>query len=328
MVGTMKVVAALALVLVPACAAPAVAQPEPSAADVSSWRQAISAAPASVARIWGEAVARGLGEMSEVRAKLRQRARNAIANANQGTTTGQVTDRDLFPKIPGGVRWAGDKSILKYLENHHLSHVLSANGHPEFAANPNNLIFEIPKWNLARGANDMGLLEKLRVHVHNAGTSLAAARVVMVTKTAKGSVIGALVELPITATVETLHVMNERKTPGEAMYDATQAVGATGLAVGATAGTLTAASALGLTAGAPVLVPLAVVGGTAYVWVSGDRIWQALGDETRAVIVAQQAAVQGVIRDHARAMRDQTRTTIDTVHERLLTTMTALGWWD
>ena len=150
----------------------------------------------------------------------------------------------------------------------------------------------------------------------------------MLTKMTKGSAIGALVELPVTATVETLHVVNERKTPGEAMHDATQAVGVAGPAVGATAGALTAASALGFTAGAPVLVPLAVVGGTAYVWVSGDRIWRALGDETRAVIVAQQAAVQGAIRDHARAMRDQTRTSIDTIDERIQTTMTALGWWE
>ena len=320
----MKVVAVFAVVLLQACAAPAVAPPEPSAADVSWWQQAIAASHASIARIRAEAVARGLGEMPEVRTKLSQRA----STANQRATTGRVAERDLFPKIPVGVRSAGERTALEYLDNHHLSHVLSAKGHPELAADPNNLVFEPPKWNLARGANDMGLLDRLRVHVHNAGASLAAARVVMVTKMTKGSAIGALVELPVTATVETLHVMNERKTPGEAVYDATQAVGATGLAVGATAGTLTAASALGFTAGAPVLVPLAVVGGTAYVWVSGDRIWQALGDETRAVVVAQQAAVQRAIRDHARAMRDQTRTTIETIHERIQTTMTARGWWD
>ena len=205
---------------------------------------------------------------------------------------------------------------------------MSAKRHPELAADPNNLVFEPPKWNLARGPDDMGFLDKLRVHAHNAGASVVAARVVMLTQMTKGSAIGALVELPVTATVETLHVVDERKTPGEAMHDATHAVGVAGLSVGATAGALTAASALGFTGGAPVLVPIAVVRGTAYVWVSGERIWQALGDETRAVVMAQQAAVQGAIRDHARAMRDQTRTTVDSVHERIQTTMTALGWWE
>ena len=320
----MKVVAVLSLVFLHAGAAPAVAQPEALVTEIGWWQHTISVAHASIARIRAEAIARGLGEMPEVTAKLSQRA----SGANQRTTTGWVTERDLFPKIPGGVRWAGERTALEYLDNHHLSHVLSAKRHPELAADPTNLVFEPPKWNLARGSSDMGLLDKMRVHLHNAGASLAAGRVVMLTTMAKGGTIGALVELPVAATVETLHVVNERKTPEEAMRDAAKAVGIVGLAGGATAGTLTAASALGLTASAPVLVPLAVVGGTAYVWVSGDRIWQALDDETRAAIVAQQAAVQGAIRDHARAVRDQTRTTIDTVQGRIQTTMAALGWWE
>lgn len=165
------------------------------------------------------------------------------------------------------------------------------------------------------------------MNFHNTGASLAAGRVVILTTLTRGGTIGALVELPVTATVETLHVVNERKTPEAAMQDAAKAVGVAGLAGGATVGALTAASALGFTVGAPVLVPLAVVGGTAYVWVSSDRIWHALDVDMRAAVVAQQAAVQGAIRDHARAMRDQTRTTIDTVQERIQTVMAALGWW-
>ena len=324
MLGTMKVVAVLSLVFLHAGAASVVAQPEARATEIGWWQHAISAAHASIARVRAEAIARSLGEMPEVTAKLSQRA----SGANQRTTTGRVTERDLFPKIPGGVRWAGERTALEYLDHHHLSHVLSARNHPELAADPNNLVFEPPKWNLARGSSDMGLLDRLRVHLHNAGASLAAGRVVMLTTLAKGGTIGALVELPVTATVETLHVVNERKTPAEAMHDAAKAVGVASLAGGATAGALTAASTLGVTAGAPVLVPLAVVGGTAYVWVSGDRIWLALDDETRAAIVAQQAAAQGAIRDHARAMRDQTRMTIDTVQERIQTAMATLGWWE
>ena len=319
----MKVVAVLSLVFLHAGAAPAVAQPEALATEIGWWQHATSVAHASIARIRTEAIARGLGEMPEVTAKLRQRA----SGANQRTTTGLVTERDLFPKIPGGVRWAGERTALEYLDNHHLSHVLSAKRHPELAANPTNLVFEPPKWNLARGSSDMGLLDRMWVHLHNAGASLAAGRVVMTTM-AKGGTIGALVELPVTATVETLNVVNERKTPETAMRDAVKTVGIVGLAGGATAGALIAASAMGVTAGAPVLVPLAVVGGTAYVWVSGDRIWQALDDRTRAAIVAQQAVVQGAIRDHARTVRDRTRTAFHTVQEQIQTTMAALGWWE
>ena len=190
----MKVVAVLSMVFVLAGAAPAVAQPGALVTEIGWWQHAISTAHASIARIRAEAIARSLGEMPEVTAKLSQRA----SGANQRTTTGRVTEGDLFPKIPGGVRWAGERTALEYLDNHHLSHVLSAKNHPELAADPTNLVFEPPRWNLARGSSDMELLDKIRVHIHNAGASLAAGRVVMLTTMTKGGTIGALVELPVT----------------------------------------------------------------------------------------------------------------------------------
>ena len=87
------------------------------------------------------------------------------------------------------------------------------------------------------------------------------------------------------------------------MHDGMKAVGVAGLAGGAAAGALTAACALGFTVGAPVLVPIAVVGGTAYFWVAGKRTWEALGDETRAVVMDRLAVFQEKIRDHAHTIR-------------------------
>ena len=72
----------------------------------------------------------------------------------------------------------------------------------------------------------------------------------------------------------------------EAARDAALDVGGAGAAGAAVAGGLTVAGALGFTIGTPVLVPLAIVGGTAYVWVSSDRIVQALDDESRAAVQA------------------------------------------
>ena len=134
----------LSLVFLHAGAASVVAQPEARATEIGWWQHALSAAHASIARVRAEAIARSLGEMPEVKAKLSQRA----SGANQKTTTGRVTERDLFPKIPVGVRSAGERTVLEYLDNHHLSHVRSARNHPELAADPNNLVFEPPKWNL------------------------------------------------------------------------------------------------------------------------------------------------------------------------------------
>ena len=275
------------------------------AVDVSWWQQAVSAADELAARMRPKA-----GDMSIAWDKLRRRA----AVANQRATGGGVAAWDLYLKIPGGVWRAGEKTVLEYLDNHHLSHVLSKRNRPDLAADPKNLVFEPREWNLARGPNNMRPWEKLRVRLHNAGASLKAARVVSLTKMAKVGVIGALLELPVTATVEMMNVAKEQKAPGEAMHDAMLTVSANGLAFGVSKVMLTAASALGLPVGAPVLVPLAVVGGTAYVWVSGERIWQALGDETRAVVVDKLAAVQGKI-------RDQTSMATNTVYERVQETI-------
>ena len=280
----MKVVGVITLVFLQAYVAPAVAAPEL------------------------------LDVMPEVRVRLSQRA----SSLNQRTTTGQITEQDLVSKVPFGVRWAGERRVLEYLDTHHLSHVRSVKHHPKLAADRNNLVFEPAKSNLARGPKDMGFLDKLRVYSHNSSASLSA----VLAKMKNGSIIGVLLELPVTGTVETLHVVNERKTWEEAMYDAAKAVGVAGLAGGVGAGALSAASAAGVTVGAPVVVPLAVVGGTAYVWVSSERVWQALDNETRAVIKAQQTAFQEIYQDYAQAMREQISTTIDQGREWIQ------KWWE
>ena len=311
--------------------------------DVSWWQQGIDAYASVVEGIPTEAVSAAFGAsiqgileakavvpsldaMPELRAKLNQLA----SGANQRAPTGQITARDLFLKIPAGVRLKGEKAALEYLEKekHELSHVRSVKNSPALAAIPKNLLFEPRDRNRARGPKDMGLLDKLKAHGHNDLRSLKAHSGVIVTTMMKGGAIGVLLEIPVTAIVETQSVRDGRKTFGEASQDALKQLGVTGLAGTAMGGALATASALGFTAGAPVLVPLTVAGGTAYVWVSSDRIWTALRDETRTVILAQQAAVQAAILEHARAMQDQTHTMIDTVHERIQTTMTSLGWWD
>ena len=258
--------------------------------------------------------------MPDVAATLNQRA----AGVRQRTSGGPLTAQDLYPKIPRGVQQAGQAATVEYLTSHHVSHIVSAKNHPELAAQPTNLVFEPAKWNLARGSDDMGLLDRLRVQVHNAAASAAGARIVMLAIVAKGGAIGAVVELPVTATVETLNVVNDRKTVQQAAQDGAQTVGVAVLAGGATAGALTAAGTFGLTVGAPVVVPLAVVAGTAYVWISSDRIWRALDNETRAALETQQVAVQRGIRDHARAVYGGARTTIEDLHGHIDAAIAAL----
>ena len=116
----------------------------------------------------------------------------------------------------------------------------------------------------------------------NALVTRATDRIGATRMLAKGGTIMALVELPVTAIVETLHVRNGRKTAEEALADGGRAV-STAAAVGATVGAIAAgAAAAGVTI--PAAVPVGVVASGAYVWVSGKRVWNALDDDTRASV--------------------------------------------
>lgn len=315
----------LVALIVHCCAGRAVAQPPPEI--VGWWEWAITAAHASIASVRSATIAPGLNEMPEVKSRLNQRA----SDVNQRAIAGNLKGQELYPKIPGGVRLAGPKAILEYLNKHEVSHIQSVKHHPELAAKPDNLVFEPLKWNRARGSSNMKLLDKVKVRFHNIAASIAGGRRIVLTTVAKGGAIGALVELPVTATVETLNVVNQRKTANQAIEDGAQKVGVTALAGGVTAGALTMASTFGFTVGAPVLVPLAVVGGSAYIWVSSDRVWNALDNETRAVIEAQLVGVQGKIRnstsewrDRATKMRDQASKMTERLKEHIYATITTV----
>ena len=236
------------------------------------WKHPIQAAPAVIATIRTAEIARMLDDLPRVANMLRYRR-------------GGIAPEMLFRKIPGGVKLAGEKAIRDYLSNHDLSHARSVKHNPTLASNSDNVLFELMAINRARGAADMTTGEQWTAVARNAVANVAGARVVM-TAVTKGAALGVLVELPMTATVETLHVINHNKPVKNAARDAAKTVGMSGLAGGATAGMLTSASAFGFTLGAPVVIPLAVAGGSVYVVVSAKRIWEAMGDETRGVVQA------------------------------------------
>ena len=136
---------------------------------------------------------------------------------------------------------------------------------------------------------------------------------------ARGGAIGALVELPVSASVATLHVVNGRKALGQAVLDFARSVSIATAVVGSTVGVVATASALGVTVGTPVLVGFAGVGGSLYAWNSGEGIWQAIGDDTRAAavekVVETKEAADVALRDGAGTLRDQVGVAIDAVSE-------------
>ena len=151
----------------------------------------------------------------------------------------------------------------------------------------------------------------------NAVAGMSAGARVIAKSMVRGVTYGAVLDLPVSATVETLHVRNQRKAAGEADRDAALDAAGAGAAGLAGAGALAALGAAGFTVGAPVLVPLAIVGGTAYVWVSSDRIVQALDEESRAAVEAHLTLMQDMIRDHASTIGDGAGSAIEYLQKTL-----------
>ena len=137
-----------------------------------------------------------------------------------------------------------------------------------------------------RNANTKQLKQLRKVLATTSTTSTSTA----VSTLAKGTGIGVLVELPVTAAVEYLHVRNGRKTSEEAALDGARTVGTAAVFGAVAASAFSAAATAGVTISAPVLMPLAVVGGGLYVWMSGDRIWNAVDEGTRTAVEARFAA--------------------------------------
>ena len=266
-------------------------------AQLQWWESAFQAAGAAVASMPNAVTSATLEEMLDVKRNLSKRLSNLRSRLDPDLLR-QLTDRgvtltveDLYARIPLGVRLAGERATMAFLQPRDLSHIESIENAPEKALNSENLVYEKAASNRARGPANMTLPERTVNWVRNLPAGVDGARVLMLS-TAKGVGFGALLEVPVSIAVETLHVVYQNKEVDEAAWDVLQELGAAAVAGGATTGALTVASAYGFTVGAPVVIPLVVIGGTAYVWVSSERVWQALDEETRAAVQAKLESVQ------------------------------------
>lgn len=230
----------------------------------------------------------------------------------------------MYRMIPAGVRLAGPNAVSAYLDSHHLSHIRAVRWHPGLVAHPGNLVFEPAPWNSARGAKDMTWSDRLRVRVHNGWTGGIAGARALLPSVAKGTAIGMVAALPVELIVGTLDVRNGRTTVAQTVLDGASTLGVFGLAGGALVGVATLAGASGFVLGAPVVVPLIVAGSTVYVLVSGERIWDALDDESRAALRERGAATVDVIQENARAVGDAVSTWTTANLEKVRGGVTAL----
>ena len=191
---------------------------------------------------------------------------------------GGITPDKLFGLIPKGVKFT-EESIWKFLKTHEVSHRISIKNNPNKAGNSNNVILELITKNRARKSKNMTRVEYQNAKSANAITSMKFGVKAAVGAALRGSLLAALLELPITCIENALHVRNNRKSVKEGGVDAVKDIGKNALGGGIVAGALTGLSLLGVTLG-PAAIPIAIVGGTVYIWSATHRIRDALGDNT------------------------------------------------
>ena len=280
-----------------------------------------SALPAPLVQLVRHSVAR----LVAVPAELGSRA----AFVNQRAQSGAVTALALAEKIPPGVRAAGEDAMKEFVDTRHVSHIESVSNNPSRAADPKNLFWEHSKWNLARGARNASAVALLRAHAHNAGAALQVAGPGILASTGQGCVIGAVMELPVAAAEQRRPVLDGAKTTEEAVLDAaksTAAAGLTGCAL--TAAAAGAASVGVLSLGAPVLIPIAVAGGTVYVLTTSTRIWDSLSEEEQAAVLGQMDVSRDVLGDLTSSAWAATQDGGEVVTTAIQATADAAGWWE
>lgn len=231
-------------------------------ANLTSTRQELAIRAAAIGA-WIPAVPRQLSQMpASVRDSLLARRGDFGAEA-------------LYDLIPQGVRMKTD-AVAAFLEKRDLSHVESVRNAPELQSDITNVVFERMAWNRARGSENMTKLELVRVRLDNFAEGVVHGAKATTAAAARGAIVGALLELPISTVENLLLVRGHGKTLQEASVDVLKNVGKSAGAGAAGSILVTGIALVGVPVGT-MAVPLAVVGGTMYTWSAVDRVWKARG---------------------------------------------------
>ena len=290
--------------------------------DEPGWFDRVQAAlPAPLIQLVRQSVA----QFGDLTAELGQRA----AYVNQRARSGAVTGLALAEKIPPGVRAAGEDAMNDFISTRDVSHIESVRNNPSRAADPDNLIWEKSKWNRARGARNISAAALIRANAQNAGAALTVAGPGILAQTAQGCVIGAVMELPVAAAEQRVPVQEGIKTTEEAVLDTAKSVAATGLAGCALTAAAAGAASVGVVSlGAPVLIPIALAGGSVYVLTTSTRIWDSLSEEEQAAVLGQLDVSRGVVSDLAESTWAAAQDGGTVVAGAIQATADEAGWWD
>ena len=187
--------------------------------------------------------------------------------------------------IPSQVRNLGEGAVLDFLKSKHASHIESVANAPGKARVPGNTLWETAKNNVRRGSRDMSRLEHLRANAVNGIHTAGIVGRAVAWNATRGAAFAALLEAPVSGTVNTIHVVKGKKSRRGAAKDTATDIGKAGAAGAVVAGGVTVAAALGagplIASAAPVAVPL---GAGLFAYSSVQRVRRATKDPTLRAI--------------------------------------------
>ena len=188
---------------------------------------------------------------------------------------GDLGPEALYDLIPTGVKLQSE-AVSDFLGKRHLSHIESVKNAPHRESEIANVIFERVEWNRGRGSEDMTGSELWLTRLDNFAEGMIQGAQATATAAAQGAIAAALLELPVTTVENLLLVRANARTKREAFAQVGRDVGKCAMSGAVGTVVLTGIAMIGLPVKLAVM-PLAVVGGTLYVWSATDRIWRASG---------------------------------------------------
>ena len=191
--------------------------------------------------------------------------------ASRGTN---ISPEALYELVPAGVK-TRTEDVLAFLGKRDLSHIKSKHLQPDLSEDLTNVLFEKRWWNRRRGSRNMKRWEVTRARLDNFAEGVVNGARATTVAAAKGAILGALMELPVSVAENLVLVRGKGKTKKEAWTDVARDVRKS--AVTGAAGTVVATgiAMIGAPMAPAVAVPIAVVGSTLYTWSAAERIWKA-----------------------------------------------------
>ena len=250
------------------------------------------------------------------------------AYVNQRAQSGAVTALALAEKIPPGIRAGGEEAMIEFIDTRHVSHIQSVYNNPARAADPSNLIWENAQLNRVRGPKDISAFELLRAHADNATEALKVGGPRILAKTGQGCVIGAVMELPVAAAEHRPAILDGNIVVDQELLNAAKSVAATGVVGCALTAAAAGASGVGILAlGTPMLIPIAVAGGSISVVMTSTRIWNSLSDQEQAALLGKLDVSREVVGELSGSAWAAAQDGGAVVAAAIQETADAAGWW-